>query len=70
MSKFLTADELAKHFHVKRSTILAWRRRGLIPYVRATRRPILFELDAVVSELKRSNLEIHPKSSTEVEHER
>lgn len=53
MRKFYTAAELAEHFRVRRSTILAWRRRGLIPYIRATRRPILFELDAVVDALRR-----------------
>ena len=53
MSKFLTADELAAFFRVKRSTIHSWRRRGLIPSIRVTRRPVLFELDEVLRELKR-----------------
>lgn len=69
MTKFLTAGELAVHLRVKRSTILAWRRRGLIPFVRATRRPILFDLDAVVNELKRSSYGGHLSSSTEVRDE-
>lgn len=69
MPKFLTADELANHFRVKRSTILAWRRRGLIPFVRASRRPILFELDAVLHALKRPSSPQETIAITELENE-
>ena len=52
MSQYLKADELAKHFRVRPSTILAWQRKGLIPCLRATRRPVLFDLDAVIEALE------------------
>jgi len=50
MSRFLTATELARVFQVQPSTILAWRRRGLISSLRPSR-PLLFDLEKVIDAL-------------------
>ncbi len=52
MSVFLTASDLAKRLQVTRPTIHAWHRRGWIPCLRAGRRPVLFDLDAVLTALR------------------
>ena len=52
MSEIVTAEVLAKRLHVKTETIRDWRRRGLIPALRATGRPLLFELDAVLAAMR------------------
>lgn len=43
MTEFIDARQLAKRLLVKPATILGWARRGYIPFLRASRRPILFD---------------------------
>jgi hypothetical protein len=43
MPDYLDAGALAAKLHVTRDTILAWARRGWIPCVRASQRPVLFD---------------------------
>ena len=52
MRKLLDAQSLAQRLHVKTATIHAWHRRGWIPCLRAGRRPVLFDLDAVLTALR------------------
>lgn len=47
MSELVDAKELSARLRVTRATIHAWHRRGWIPCLRAGRRPVLFDLDAV-----------------------
>lgn len=47
MSKLIDAKELAKRLKVTPATIHAWHRRGWLPCLRAGRRPVFFDLDAV-----------------------
>ena len=52
MSDLLDARQLAERLRVTPATIHAWHRRGLIPGLRATRRPVLFELAEVEAALR------------------
>ena len=52
MNEKLTAAELAHHLKVKTETIREWHRRGIIPAMRASRRPILFDLMQVEQALR------------------
>ena len=52
MNTYLTASELAQRLHVKTATIHAWHRRGWIPGMRAGRRPVLFDIDDVLYQLR------------------
>lgn len=52
MSMLLTARDLAERYHVTVPTIHAWHRRGWIPCLRAGRRPVLFEAQAVEQALR------------------
>ncbi len=52
MSELLNAKELAERLRVKPATVLGWHRRGWIPGLRAGRRPILFDVQAVESALR------------------
>lgn len=47
MSKLVDAKELAERLRVTPATIHAWHRRGWIPCLRAGRRPVLFDVEAV-----------------------
>lgn len=47
MPPILTAAQLAERLHVVPATVLAWYRRGLIPALRASKRPVLFDQEAV-----------------------
>ena len=47
MRRFLTTSELAARYRVTVETVRAWARRGWIPSVRASRRPLLFDPDEV-----------------------
>jgi excisionase family DNA binding protein len=53
MSQILRADELAELLGVTRPTVHTWHRRGWVPGLRAGRRPVLFDLDAVLRSLER-----------------
>ena len=53
MDKLLTAAELALHLKVKTDTVRAWHRRGIIPAMRATQRPILFDPQQVEDSLRK-----------------
>lgn len=52
MSGFLDAKQLAQRFKVTPATVHAWHRRGWIPCLRAGRRPVLFDLEAVEAALR------------------
>jgi excisionase family DNA binding protein len=56
VSENKTADEIATRYRVTRRTVLAWARRGLIPCIRATRRPVLFDPDEVEAAMKNRRL--------------
>ena len=52
MNELLTANELAKRLRVTAYTIHAWQRQGRIPCLRASRRPVLFDLIEVEEALR------------------
>ncbi|MFT5528137.1 MAG: phage terminase Nu1 subunit (DNA packaging protein) [Pirellulaceae bacterium] len=52
MSKLVDAKKLAELLTVKPATIHAWHRRGWIPCLRAGRRPVLFDVEAVKKALR------------------
>ena len=52
MSELLDAKELAERLKVTPATIHAWHRRSWIPCLRAGRRPVLFNLEAVETALR------------------
>ena len=52
MSELVDAKELAERLKVTPATIHAWHRGGWIPCLRAGRRPVLFEPDAVKKALR------------------
>ena len=52
MKNFLDARTLAPQYGVKAATVLAWARRGWVPCLRAGRRPVLFDPDAVEQALR------------------
>jgi hypothetical protein len=47
MLQILDSRGLAGVIRVKPATVLAWARRGWIPCLRAGRRPVLFDVEAV-----------------------
>lgn len=51
MPELISAKELAKRLHVTRDTVHDWRRRGLIPALRAGRRTIRFDVMKVFEAL-------------------
>jgi phage terminase Nu1 subunit (DNA packaging protein) len=52
MSELVDAKELAERLKVTPAKIHAWHRRGWIPCLRAGRRPVLFDVEAVVKALR------------------
>jgi predicted site-specific integrase-resolvase len=48
----LDAKGLAAKLRVRTATVRSWARRGLIPCLRASRRPVLFDMDDVERALK------------------
>jgi predicted site-specific integrase-resolvase len=52
MSQILDARSLAAKLRVRPATVLTWARRGLIPCLRASRRPVLFDLAEVERALR------------------
>jgi predicted site-specific integrase-resolvase len=52
MRELLDAPALAQRLRVKTATIHAWHRRGWIPCLRASRRPVLFDLEAVEAAMR------------------
>ena len=52
MSNLLDARALAKRLKVTPPTVHAWHRRGWIPCLRAGRRPVLIDLDAVIAAMR------------------
>jgi hypothetical protein len=53
MSELVDSRGLAAELHVTPATVLAWARRGWIPCLRASRRPVLFDPAAVRRALDR-----------------
>lgn len=64
MSCIMNAKELAEHLLVTPATIHNWHRRGLIPSLRASRRPILFDRDEVEAALRSKGESDCPASMT------
>lgn len=52
MQKLIDAKKMAQRLGVKPVTVHAWHRRGWIPCLRAGRRPVLFDRDAVEKALR------------------
>ncbi len=52
MSKLVDAKELAERLKVTPATIHTWHRRAWIPCLRAGRRPVLFDVEAVEKALR------------------
>ena len=57
MSQVVDARELAGRLRVKPATVLAWARRGWIPKLRAGRKPVLFDVQAVEDALRQRGAE-------------
>jgi predicted site-specific integrase-resolvase len=53
MSELVDAKELADRLKVTPATIHVWHRRGWIPCLRAGRRPVLFDVEAVEKTLRK-----------------
>ena len=49
----VSADEVAKHFGVTVGTVNGWVRRGLVPFVRPSRRIVRFRLSDIEAALER-----------------
>lgn len=49
--ELITADEIARHFGVTVPTVNRWVRKGLIPYVRVSRKVVRFNMSEVQSAL-------------------
>jgi predicted site-specific integrase-resolvase len=49
---YFNAQTLAPRFHVTAATLLRWARRGVIPCLRGSRRPVLFDAEAVEQALR------------------
>ncbi len=62
MEPLATADDLSRRYRVSRATILAWRRRGIIPAICASRRPVLFDPDDVEAALRRRGTSGDPET--------
>jgi len=52
-AKLLKSEALAARLGVTAGTVRSWVRHGLIPYLRAGKRPLLFDLEAVLEALRR-----------------
>ena len=52
MGEIVDAAELARRLKVTVATIHTWNRRGLIPCLRASRRPVLFDFEEVARVLR------------------
>jgi hypothetical protein len=50
----LSAHELAQALHVLPATVAHWRREGLIPYVRFSRRVVRYRIRDVLAAFERS----------------
>jgi hypothetical protein len=53
-SPLLSADELAEALHVSTATVAHWRRSGMIPYVRFSRRVVRYRLADALAAFERS----------------
>ena len=60
MTQLLTIDQLATHMQVKRRTVIAWVRRGIIPVVRPSPKVLRFDPEAV-----KDALTVHPQAEVE-----
>jgi excisionase family DNA binding protein len=54
--ELVRADELAERYGVRRETVLAWVRRGLVPCVRPSRKTIRFRVADVEEAIRRAQL--------------
>ena len=64
--EYLTVDQLANRMSVRRRTVLAWVKRGLIPVIRPSPKVLRFDPAAVVAALTVPITEsVEPKASDE-----
>lgn len=52
MATLVRARELAEKLGISIDTVRAWARRGVIPMLRGSSRPMLFDVDAVIAALR------------------
>ncbi|MCX5673435.1 MAG: helix-turn-helix domain-containing protein [Planctomycetota bacterium] len=57
MADLMKSEVLAGRLGVTVATVRAWARRGWIPCMRAGKRPLLFDLEAVLEALRRRGKE-------------
>lgn len=58
MATYLNANQLAARLGVTSQTVRGWARRGLIPSLRVSTRPVLFDPAAVDAALRQRSAEL------------
>jgi excisionase family DNA binding protein len=58
---YLTAEEVGARLRLKANTVVAWARRGRIPFLRLSRKIIRFKLADVVAALEDARNSVTPE---------